>query len=123
MDNIKIQNIRNLLEINGGTKSNENAAISIIESIKHLIPNLNVDEVKPEDIKDIIDDIQNETIPIYDKYFTNQEILDIIEFYKTPIGKVYLNKMGTVAMETMKIGSKYGEIVYKRLIEISKKND
>lgn len=116
----KIQNIKTLLEINGGSKANEKTAISIIDSIKHLIPNFNANNVKPEDLKDIVDDIQNETIPIYDKYFTNDEILQIIEFYKTPIGLIYLNRMGAVAMESMSVASKYGEIIYKRLIEMSK---
>jgi hypothetical protein len=121
--NEKMQNIKNLLEINGGTKSNENIAISIIDSIKHLIPNFNSDKIKPDDIKDIVEDIQKETIIIYDKYFTNEEILEIIEFYKTPIGKIYLSKMGIVTMESMKTASKYGEIVYNRLLEISKKDN
>lgn len=115
----KIKNIKNLLDINGGSKANEKMAKDIIDSIKHLVPNFNDENVKPEDIEDIVEDIQNETIPIYDKYFTNDEILGIIDFYKTPIGKVYLNKMGTVTLESMKVASKYGEIVYKRLIEIS----
>jgi hypothetical protein len=115
----KIQNIRTLLELNGGKKATENTAISIIDSIKHLIPDFKMNNVKPEDLKDIVERIQEETIPIYDKYFSNEEILGFIDFYKTPIGQVYLSKMGTVAMESMKVGSKYGEIVYKRLLEIS----
>jgi len=115
----KIKNIKILLELNGGTKSTENTAISIIDSIKHLIPDFKMNNVKPEDLKDIVEKIQEETIPIYDKYFTNEEILGFIDFYKTPIGQVYLSKMGVVAMESMKVGSKYGEIVYKRLLELN----
>lgn len=115
----KIKNIKTLLEVNGGSKANEKMAKDIIDSIKHLVPNFNDENVKPDDIKDIVEKIQDETIPIYDKYFTNEEILEIIEFYKTPIGKVYLSKMGIVTLESMKVASKYGEIIYKRLIEIS----
>lgn len=119
MEDNKRNNIKTLLELNGGTKTTENNAIMIIDSIKHLIPDFKMENVKPDDIKDIVETIQEETIPIYDKYFSNDEILGIIEFYRTPIGKSYLSKMGSVAMETMQVGSKYGEIVYKRLLDLN----
>jgi len=115
----KINNIKILLELNGGTKNTEKTALIIIDSVKHLIPNFDMDKIKPDDIKDIVEKIQEETIPIYDKYFTNEEILGFIDFYKTPIGQIYLNKMGRVVMESMQVGSKYGKIVYERLMELS----
>ncbi len=113
----KIKNIKTLLELNGGTKSYENSAITVINAVKHLIPNYKEENV---DIEDVIKDIENEIIPIYDKYFTNEEILGIIEFYKTDLGKTYLSKMGIVAMESMQVGNKYGEIIYNKLIELNK---
>lgn len=114
----KIENIKLLLELNGGTKSYRDSILSIIEGIKHLIPNFNgVDE---NIINEILEDINSQIIPIYDKYLTNEEVIGIIEFYKTPIGKVYLSKMGAVALESMQVGNKYGEIIYNKLIEKSK---
>jgi hypothetical protein len=115
----KLENIKKLLELNGGDKANEKTAQSIIDSIKHLVPDFKNENVKPSDIKDIVDTMQNETIPIYDKHFTDEEILGIIDFFNTPIGKIYLSKMSTVVMETMQVSSKYGEMVYNRLMEIS----
>ena len=32
---------------------------------------------------------------------------------------MYLNKMGAVAIESMQIGNRYGEIIYKRLMEMN----
>lgn len=115
----KIENIKILLEINGGSKSYEKSIFTIIDAIKHLVPNYKDENLKSENITDIINDIQDQIIPIYDKYFTNDEILGIIEFYKTPIGEMYLNKMGAVAIESMQIGNRYGEIIYKRLMEMN----
>ena len=120
MDENKIKNIKILLELNGGSKSYEESAITIINAIKHLVPDFKEENVKPEDIKDIIEDIQNEIIPIYDKYFNDEEIMGIIAFYKTQLGKIYLSKMGTVALECMQVGNKNGELIYNRLMELSK---
>jgi uncharacterized protein len=115
--NEKIENIKILLELNGGKRSYENSAIEIVDAVKHLIPNFSEENFKKEDLEDIIHDIENEIIPIYDKYFTDEEILGIIKFYDTPIGQSYLSKMGIVAMESMKIGNKYGEMIYNKLTE------
>ncbi len=115
----KIENIKTLLELNGGKKSYEDSVMDIIDAIKHLIPNFKDENIKPEDINDIIEDIYFQIIPIYDKYFTNEEILGIIDFFKTSIGKVYLSKMGIVALESMHIGNKHGELVYNRLMKIN----
>ena len=117
---MKIDNIKILLDLNGGNKSYESSILQLIKSIKHLIPNYKEEKLTSEYLKDIIGDIQEQIIPIYDKYFTEEEILGIIDFYKTPIGKVYLSKMGIVALESMEIGHRYGEIVYERLIDLNK---
>jgi hypothetical protein len=119
--NEKIKNIKILLELNGGTNSYEKSALAIIDGIKHLIPNFKEENFNPDVLKEIIDDIQSQIIPIYDKHLTEEEILGIIEFYKTPIGKSYLSKMGIIAMESMQIGNKYGELIYNKLVEINKK--
>lgn len=116
--NDKIENIKTLLKLNGGTKSYEITVLNIVDAIKHLIPNFKEEEFNQEDVKGIIDNIENQIIPIYDKYFTNEEILGIIKFYDTPIGQAYLSKMSIVALETMQIGNKYGELVYNKLMEI-----
>lgn len=115
----KIENIKLLLKINGGTKSYEEATLDIIDSFKHLIPNYTDEKLTPEFLKEIVSEIENGIIPIYDKYFTNEEIVGIIDFYNTPIGKIYLSKMGVVTIECMKIGNKYGEIIYNKLMSLN----
>jgi hypothetical protein len=119
----KIKNIKILLNLNGGTKSYEDSAKRVINAVKHLIPNYKDENFKPEYLEEILEDIQNQIIPIYDKYFTNEEIIGIIEFYNTLIGQAYLSKMGIVALESMQVGNKYGELIYNKLIEMSKENE
>ena len=119
----KIKNIKTLLELNGGTKATEDSVISIIGAIKHLVPDFSPDNLTREELGKIIEDVLNEIIPVYDKAFNNEEILGIIEFYKTPFGKSYLTKMGKVAYECMQIGNTYGELIYEKLTELNKKDD
>lgn len=117
---MKIDNIKTLFDINGGIKSYENSILNIIDAVKHLIPNYK--ELEQDDLTNLTNEILNEIIPVYDKYFTDEEILGIIEFYKTDIGKAYLNKMGIVTMECMQISNKMGEIIYKKLVDMNQSN-
>lgn len=118
----KIENIKELLKLNGGVNSFHDSAITIIDAIKHLVPNFDQEKFTIEDLNSIISGIEDQVIPIYDKHFTNEEILGIIEFFKTDVGNSYLHKMSVVALETMQIGNKYGELVYNKLVEIAKKD-
>lgn len=118
----KIENIKTLLRLNGGVNSFHDSALTIIDAIKHLVPNFDQEKFTIEDLNDIIKDIEDQIIPIYDKHFTNEELEGFIEFFKTDIGRTYLNKMGVVALETMQIGNKYGELVYNKLVEIAGKH-
>ena len=115
----KIENIKTLLKLNGGNRNDLKSAESIIQAMGHLVPNFKPEKVNPEILQDILEEIQKQIIPIYDKYFTNEEILGIIEFYKTPTGQSYLSKMGHITIESMDVGNKYGEIIYNKLLELS----
>jgi len=52
------------------------------------------------------------TIPIYDKYFTQDEIEGLTKFYQTPLGKKVVTVLPQVLVESqtesMKLGEKYG---------------
>jgi hypothetical protein len=123
MEEDKIKNIKTLLELNGGTQSDAKAAVTIVNAIKHLVPDFKEENVTNKELENMVFEIQQQIIPIYDKYFSNEEILGIIEFYKSQIGQSYLNKMSKVIMECAQVGNKYGEIIYEKLMKLSNKND
>lgn len=120
MDEEKINNIKNLLNLNGTKKSHEQTIINIVNSIKHLIPNFK--KFDDEQFNLISKEIEDNIISIYDKYLTNEDILNIIEFYKSETGKLYLNKMGVISIEIMNLGNKYGELIYNKLIIFNNDN-
>lgn len=120
MDEEKINNIKNLLNLNGTKKSHEQTIINIVNSIKHLIPNFK--KFDDEQFNLISKEIEDNIISIYDKYLTNEDILNIVEFYKSETGKLYLNKMGVISIEIMNLGNKYGELIYNKLIIFNNDN-
>jgi len=119
----KRENIKMLLELNGGSTSYRDSVLSVIYSIKHLIPNFDIENFDINELDFIFSDIENNIISIYDKYFTEDEVLEIIEFYKSSIGKVYLAKMNKVTLECLLFGNKQGEFIYNKLIEFYSKKE
>jgi hypothetical protein len=56
-----------------------------------------------------VDDIVELIIPIYDKYFSIEDIEGLTKFYETPAGKKALSKLTQVMMECQAVGAKFGE--------------
>lgn len=50
-------------------------------------------------------------IPVYDKYFSLEEIEGLTKFYETPLGKKAASVLPQVVLETQSAGSKLGEEV------------
>jgi uncharacterized protein len=59
-------------------------------------------KIAPAQIVDLI-------VPVYDKYFSDQEIKDLIRFYGTPTGQKMAGVQGQLAAELQQTGSKWGE--------------
>ncbi|WP_244142171.1 DUF2059 domain-containing protein [aff. Roholtiella sp. LEGE 12411] len=59
----------------------------------------------------------NELIPVYAKYFTNEDIKQMIAFYETPLGKKTISVLPQISQESAEIGQKYGIAAAKRALQ------
>ena len=57
------------------------------------------------DAKELI----NMAVPLYDKYFSDQEIKELIKFYETPVGQKAVSNLPQLTMEMQKQGRAWGE--------------
>ena len=48
-------------------------------------------------------------IPVYDKYYTLEDLKAVNAFYQTPVGQKVLSTLPQVMQETMKIGQEWGQ--------------
>jgi hypothetical protein len=56
-----------------------------------------------------IDGFVNLFIPIYDKYFSHDDIKELIQFYESPIGKKLLDVTPLMTQESYHIGEEWGQ--------------
>ncbi len=105
----KNDDIRMLLELTGAAKLGIQIMDQMIEMFKQNMPDVPekfwsdvMKEVKGDDLIKLI-------IPIYDKYFTHDDIKELIKFYNTPIGKKVIKLLPQITRESMEAGQKWGK--------------
>lgn len=64
-----------------------------------------------------IDGLKAKVAVIYDKYYSAQDIKDLIAFYKTPIGQKSVAIAPKIAIESMQIGQGWGMELGKQIGE------
>jgi uncharacterized protein len=116
-DTEKTNNIKKLLDVTGSRNLSRKIVTQLINGLKAEYPQVPgkfwdafMSEINPDKMVD-------EYIPIYSKYFTNQEIKEIIAFYETPLGKKTLSVIPQISQESTAIGIKYGRQAAERALE------
>jgi uncharacterized protein len=120
IDPEKEADIRKLLELSN-TKAMFNQTIGTMMSLiqKSLLQS-NPDDPKAQMLANLIaqelrgdmtsqyDDLVSHLIPVYDKYYTKDDIEKIIQFYGTPIGQKLLKVTPDLTRELQTIGYQWG---------------
>ena len=113
----KEKDIVKLLDISGATELEVQALVEGIDLYKEMFPEI------PEKIWiDFLSEIDNQDIidiylPLYDKYFTHQDIKELIQFYDSPIGKKMIRVEPYIMQESMIEGEKWGEKISTKLLQ------
>ncbi len=105
----KATHIRELLEVTGSAKMGIQMMHAMIESYKNSYPKTGdafwdsfMAEVKADDLVNLI-------IPIYAKYYTDEDIIQLTAFYKTPIGQKTIQIMPGLMKESLGVGQAWGK--------------
>jgi hypothetical protein len=105
----KNDDILKLLRISGTDKMAEQMMSALIPQFKQLVPDIpDVFWVKVSENLNI-DDLLTACVPAYNKFYTHDEIKQLIKFYESPLGKRMVEVTPLLAQETMAIGQKWGE--------------
>lgn len=119
----KSQKINQLLEITGSGKIGIQVMNQMINNFKKSYSK--VSEQFWEDLKKEIkaEDLEKIIIPIYDKYYTETDIDQLIAFYNSPIGKKMIATMPQVMQESMAAGQIWGKQISEKVIAKLKEKD
>jgi hypothetical protein len=106
---------KELLEMTGSGKVGVQVMNNMISAFKTKLPNVPVEfwdeiskEVNPEGLIELV-------APIYAKYYTNDELLQLLEFYKSPLGKKVIANMPLITQDSYQIGEEWGRKIGERV--------
>ena len=115
-DSEKEQDIRRLLEVSGSGNLGIQVMQNMIGNFQQSFPEVPnafweefMKEVTPEKLNDLV-------VPVYDKYFSHEDIKAFITFYETPAGKRLVEKLPIVMQESMKAGEIWGQELGEKVV-------
>ena len=100
--------IAELLETMGSTQAMKTSFEYMINYYKQNNPQISSEYWDNASKHVDYDELVQKLIPIYSKHFTEQEIVDLLNFYNTSTGKKMIDKMPVILQESMEIGRKWG---------------
>ena len=107
---------RELLEVTGSGNLGLQMMQNIFSSFKNQFPRVPVefwDELSKEITgKELIELV----IPIYSKYYTDEELVHLIAFYKSPLGQKVVQKLPLISQDSYFVGQEWGKKVGEKVI-------
>jgi hypothetical protein len=62
-------------------------------------------------------------VPVYAKYYTHDEVMQLIEFYRTPLGRKTIDVMPAITEESMAISMEWALRLSQQMFEALKKKE
>lgn len=111
------EDIRNLMEITGAGNLAVQMMNQMLIPMKQSMPNVPEEFWAKFMAKVDTGELINMTVPIYAKYFTHDEIKQLLAFYRTPLGQKVIGTLPAVMQESMMAGQKWGEKLSQQLVD------
>ncbi|MEA5627863.1 DUF2059 domain-containing protein [Nostoc sp. UHCC 0251] len=113
----KTNNIKKLFELTGVKNLSRQILTQLLNNVKSDYPQVPQKFWDKFAVEFKSDDLVNEIIPIYNKYFTNEEIKQLITFYQTPLGQKTITVIPQIYQESYEIGKRYGRAAAQRALK------
>lgn len=118
----KNQKLKEFLEVSGAAKMGEQVVSSMIEMFKSSYSDVQNEfwnefkkEIKSDQLVDLV-------TPIYAKHYTEDELNELIAFYKSPIGQKTVNLLPVITEESMAVGQQWGMDIANKALQKLKEN-
>lgn len=109
IDSEKRKEIEKMLQLTGMEKLMNQMKTQIIGSFKASHPNVPHSYWKSMEVNLDMNQLLERLLPLYDKYYSLEDLKAVNAFYSTPTGKKILSTMPQLMQESMEIGQKWGE--------------
>jgi hypothetical protein len=116
-DDAKAQDIRKLLALTGSIEMGEQILDQILAIQRSTFPE--VPDAVWTELRASFDfqKLLAASAAIWDKHFTHEDIMGLIEFHESPLGQKLREKQPQILAESMTLGQAWGQKAVEQLIE------
>ncbi len=109
------EDIQELLVVTNAVNIGDQMLDQIFGAYEKLIPNVPPEIWQKTRNEFRTSDFIGLIVPIYARHFNRKDIRGLISFYKSPIGKKFIDNQGAIVKESMAIGMAWGQEVSKKI--------
>jgi uncharacterized protein len=110
----KRKEVETMLRLTGMEKLMTQMKSQMISVFQKQIPDVSQDFWNRFEQKMDVRELIEKIIPVYDKYYTLEDLKAVNAFYESPAGQKVLATLPQVMQESMKIGQEWGEKIGKQ---------
>lgn len=116
-DPAKLADIRKLIAITGGENLGKQMMEQMIDNFKQANTDIPAEFWTEFLNESDMNSLTEATIPVYDKYLSQDEVKEIIKFYETPTGKKLISVLPQIMQETYAAGIEWGNNVGQKVVD------
>lgn len=110
------EHVRELLKVTGAGKLGEQMMDNMIATYKKSISGM-MDEFWEGFRKEAnADTLINMIIPVYQKYYTDEDVVQLIAFYNTELGKKVVKVLPGITQGSYDVGAAWGKTLGEKLV-------
>lgn len=113
--------VKKLITVSGGDatmKMIPEQMAKMFEQQSANIPPKVADEIRKMFSEESIAKLVDQMIPIYSKYYTQEDLDGLIEFYNSPVGKKLAETQPKIAMESIQIAQQWAQDFGQKIAKI-----
>jgi uncharacterized protein len=112
----KNDRIRELMEETGAGQLGVQLINNVIATYRKDVPSVPAEfwvefskEINPNELIELV-------VPIYAKHFTEKEINQLIQFYRSPIGQKVIEKLPLITQDSHEVGTNWGKQLSNKVL-------
>jgi len=105
----KQEAIKTLLKVTGMVKLANQMIGQMVDSYAKTMPSVQPEVWHRMKKQMSADELVGLMIPIYDKYYTQEDVDGMITFYRTPLGQKVISTLPEVSREGFQVGQEWGK--------------
>ncbi len=105
----KEKDIRQLITLTSGDKMGEQVLDQMIPEMQKMIPQVPPTFWQEFRKKTKMSELIDRLLPIYDKYYSKEDVKGLIQFYQTPLGQKIISVIPAISRESNMVGSAWGQ--------------